>query len=444
MKKITLLLCVYLLCISSIQAQYPDTIVVTTKKVKGFGPFQSSLGFVQEMSKDNHWITTVPEYKGIPNDLDNLMFATEQTDFMQHTFQNYFSGKISEEFFNELKQSWNWHPNESEYSKAFIKVDIGIVAGYDSEGTLKIKIDKNNNYDFSDEQLFTLPEKLPGQNFWGRYNDLLPFEVTYEFFDGEKKTTNAWVYLDYSPIQYNNSDKTVTPIRLSFAFAQHQIGEFEVDGDKYTIAIKSDRAVFRENLSAKVWNEETKNTLSNFDEGIQKNGHTKIGKFYYKIANAKIDGSTITLIKDRSVEERGGNEVGMKAINFVSEAITGEKIVFEELRGNIVLLDFWGTWCAPCREEMPKLKSIYEQYKSKNFKMIGIANDNLESLSKFVKENKIEWTQIIQDNEKSIITDYNVVGYPTTFLIDVDGKILAKSLRANELADKISEIFKNK
>lgn len=444
MKIITLLLYTYFIFISVTFAQYPDTIVVNTIKVKGFGPFQSGLDLVQEMSKDNPWIATVPAYKGIPGNLDHLMFATVETDFMQHTFQNYFSGKISEEFFNELKQSWNWYPNESEYSKAFIKVYIGIVAGYDSEGTLKIKIDKNNNFDFSDDKYFTLPEKIPGQNFWGRYNDLLPFEVTYEFFDGEKKSTNAWIYLDYSPILYNNSEQTETPIQLSFAFAQHQMGEFEVDGDKYTIAIKSDRAVFRDHFSVKVWSEKTKNTLSNFDQGVQKNGHIKIGDFYYRIGNAKIDGSTITLIKDRSVEERGGNEVGMKSINFARESITGDKIVLDELRGNIVLLDFWGTWCAPCREEIPKLKSIYEQYKSKNFKMIGIANDNLESLNKFIKENKIEWAQIIQDNDKAIINDYNVVGYPTTFLIDVDGKILAKNLRAIELADKISEIFKNK
>lgn len=186
------------------------------------------------------------------------------------------------------------------------------------------------------------------------------------------------------------------------------------------------------------------NPLSNFDQGIQKNGHVKIGNFYYRIGNAKIDGSTVTLIKDRSVEQRGGSEVGMKSINFACESTAGEKIVLDELRGNIVLLDFWGTWCAPCREELPKLKSIYEQYKSKNFIMIGIANDNLDSLNKFIKENQIYWPQIVQDNDKSIISDYNVVGYPTTFLIDENGTILAKDLRANELSKKIAEIFNNK
>ena len=323
-------------------------------------------------------------------------------------------------------------------------MEIGIVAGYDSEGTLKIKIDTNNNYDFSDDAYFTLPEKIPGQNFWGRYNDLLPFEVTYEFFDGERKKTNAWVYIDYAPNQYNSSEKVITPIQLSFAFAQHHIGEFEVEGEKYTIAIKSDRAVFRDNFYAKVWTEKTRDSLSKFDQGIPRNGNIKIDGYYYRIKSASIDGSMVTLIKDKSVEERGGNEVGMRAINFESESIFGEKIVLEELRGNIVLLDFWGTWCAPCREEIPKLKSIYEQYKNKNFKLIGIANDKLEALNKFVKENNIEWSQIIQENDKSIISDYNVVAYPTTFLIDEEGKILTKGHSTNGLSEKLAEIFKEK
>lgn len=433
-----------LITLSTSYSQLPDTIVIKTERVKGFGPFPSTLSFVQEMSKDNPWISTIPEYKGIPGDLDHLMFATEQTDFLQYTYQNYYAGNISEEFFNQLKQSWNWHPDESEYSKEFIRVDMGIVAGYDSEGTLKIKIDTNNNYDFSDDEYFTLPEKIPGQNFGGRYNDSLPFEVTYEFFDGTKKKANAWVYIDYPPNQYNSSEKVIIPIQLSFAFSQHHICEFEADGEKYNIAIESDRAVFREQFYAKVWTEKTIDSLSKFDQGIPKNGHAKIGNFYYRISRASIDGNTVILIKDKGVEERGGNEVGMKAINFETESIFGEKIVLEELRGNIVVLDFWGTWCAPCREEIPKLKSIYEKYKSKNFKLIGVANDKLEALNKFVKENNIEWSQIIQENDKSIISNYNVLAYPTIFLLDEEGIILFKGHRTNGLSEKLAEIFKEK
>ena len=444
MKKNIAVLLTSFFIISTLFAQYPDTIIVSTNKVKGFGPFQVSLDFVDELSKDNPWITTVPTYKGIPTDLHHLMFATVQTDFLQHTYQNYILGKVSEERLNELKQAWNWHPVGAEYSKDFIKVDIGIVAGYDSSGTLLIKVDKNNNYDFSDDEYFTLPEKLPGQNFWGRYNDLLPFKAEYEFFDGEKKTTNAWVYLDYPPYRNMDSEKIITPIQLSFAFAQHQIGEFELSGKKYAIAIKSDRAVYRDYYSAKVWNDDTKNTLSNFDEGVKKNSDVKLGDYYYKLGKVNIDGSQIILTKDLSVDLRGGNEVGMKAIEFSAISITGEKIELKKLRGKLVLLDFWGTWCTPCREEIPNLKSIYERFRNKNFEIIGIANDKMEPLSKFGNENGLEWPQILQEKDKSIITDYNVVGYPTLILIDVDGEIISKGLRGAELFDKITEILEPK
>ena len=142
MKIRVLLIYSYLIFVSLLSARYPDTIHVNTKKVKGFGPFPLNVGIVHEMSENNPWLTTVPDYKGMPEDLENLMFAAEQTDFMQHTYQNYIAGKISGERFNELKQAWNWYPDESEYSEDFIKVDIGIVAGYDSAGTLMIKIEK--------------------------------------------------------------------------------------------------------------------------------------------------------------------------------------------------------------------------------------------------------------------------------------------------------------
>lgn len=444
MRKIILFLSFYFLFISTLLAQYPDTIIVETTKIKGTGPFPLIFYPFQEMNKDNPWISTIPEYKGIPTDLEHLMFATESADFLQHTYQNYISGKISEERFNELKESWNWKPNESEYSKEFIKVDIGIIAGYDSTGTLKIKIDRNNNYDFSDDEDFTLPEIKQDQNWNNRYNDSLLIEVSYEYFDGEKKIGKTWMYLDFQMPQIKNPQKIMSPIKLVSIFAEHQFGKFEVNGEKYNLAIKSDRIVFRDFYSAIIWNEKDKNIPLDVQELIDKNGFIKIGQHWYKLGKANIDGSQVQLIKYTDVEKRGGNEVGMNAINFVSESINGEIIELEKLKGNIVYLDFWGSWCSPCREEIPKLKSIYEKYKNKNFKVIGIANDKLEDLQTFIKENNIEWPQILQEKDKSILIDYNIFAYPTTFLLDTNGKIIAKNIRARELSDKLADLYNNK
>mgnify|MGYP005838193935 CR=1 FL=1 len=104
MKIVTTLVYTYFIFISVTSAQYPDTILINTEKVKGFGPFPLVLDFVGKITNDNPWITTTPSYKGIPDSLNHLMFTTVETDFLQHTYQNYISGKITRERFNELKK----------------------------------------------------------------------------------------------------------------------------------------------------------------------------------------------------------------------------------------------------------------------------------------------------------------------------------------------------
>lgn len=443
MKKTIYLLLVSLFMASNILiAQMPDTILIKTERVKGYGPFPRSLSYIQPIQDDSPWINSIPDIKGIPNDLEYLMFATEQTDFRQHTYQSYYNHKIDQERFNSCKESWNWDPSPNEYSKDFVKLDIAIATGYDSSGLFKVKVDKNNNYDLSDDEYFDLPEKIPGQNYWGRYNDLIPFEVMYEYFDGKTiKQTKTWLYLDYSRNLINSKETKPHPIKLVFDFAEHHFGEFMVNDKKYFAAIKTDRAVFRENYKIKIWNNENILENSRPAPDILRNGFVKIEDYYYRFAKASINGGIITLVKDRSVLERGGNQVGFKAINFVGKSINGKEIELSKLKGNIVYLDFWGTWCAPCREEIPKLKSIYEQYKNEKFIMIGIANDKIEDLKKYIKRNDVEWEQILQSKDKSIIADYGVVGYPTTFLIDKEGVIIEKGLRATELLDKLNKIY---
>ena len=373
------------------------------------------------------------------------MFAVEQTDFLQYTYQSYYNNKINDDVFESCKSSWNWNPSSSEYTKDLIKVNIGVAAGYDSLGELKIKVDKNNNYDFSDDEYFTLPEKLSGQNWWGRYSDLSPFEVSYQYYDGSSiKTAKTWIYIDYFITMYNSGQERPNPIVLTFGFAEHHKGEFEINGKKLWAAVKCDRATYRENYNLKLWHDSDGIDSLTYQSEVGRNGYVKIEENYYRFESVSIEGSEIILIKDRSVLERGGNQIGMKAINFVSKSLSGNIIELDKLKGKYVYLDFWGTWCSPCREEIPILKSIYSEYQNENFALIGIANDNFEALLDFVKKQEINWDQILQSEDKSIISDYGVTGYPTTFFIDPEGKIISKNIRAVELSEKLEEIFGKK
>lgn len=426
-------------------AQYPDTIIIKTERVKGYGPFERSTSFIQPLPEDNPWNKAIPTYKGLPDTLEYFMFATEQTDFLQYTYQSYFNNQINNDVFESCKSSWNWNPSPDEYTKDLIKVSIGVVAGYDRNGELKIKVDKNNNYDFSDDEYFTLPEKLPGQNWWGRYSDLSPFEVSYEYYDGNLiKTAKTWIYIDYFISMYNSTQEKPNPIVLTFGFAEHHLGDISINGIKYYAAVVCDRATFRDNYKIKLWNENDNIDSISSQADISRNGFVKIEDNYYRFNFVSANGSEITLVKNRSVLDRGGNQVGFKAINFVSKAISGNIIELDKLKGKYVYLDFWGTWCSPCREEIPILKSIYNEYQNENITLVGIANDNFEELQDFVKKQEIDWEQILQSEDKSIIADYGVTGYPTTFFIDPDGKIISKNIRAVELSEKLKEIFGKK
>ncbi len=422
-------------------SQVPDTIIIKTEIIKGFGPFGQSLSFVKTMEKDNYWNKTIPNIKGVP--LNNLLFSVEQTDFLQHSYQSHEAALLTDETFDNLKSGWNWNPLEAEYSKIPIKLDIAIAAFLDESGKVKILVDKNNNYDLSDETPFSLPDFIPGQNYWGRYNDLLPFKVEYEtFVNGKIEKSFTWLYLDYDISMTKIKIDKTTELVLGRSFAEYHSGEFKIKNKTYIAAVKSDRAAFRDYYTLKVWEKGNETTQSEFGEGISKNGNIRIDDYYYTLNKITTDGKYITLIKNESVETLGGSDINMKAVNFISKSMDGQEINLSSLKGNYVLLDFWGTWCSPCVAEIPSLKKIYDTYKEKNFKIIGIAADNKEAVDKFVKEKNVEWSQILQSEEKSILSLYGVQHYPTTFLIDPNGIIIAKDIRTQELEIKLKELIK--
>jgi hypothetical protein len=143
MKKSLSVLLTLICFISNISlAQLPDTIRIKTDRIKGYGPFERSTSFIQPLTEDNPWNKAIPNYKGLPDTLEYFMFATEQTDFLQYTYQSYYNNTLNHEVFESCKSSWNWNPSPNEYTKDLVKVNIGVVAGYDSNGELKSKLTK--------------------------------------------------------------------------------------------------------------------------------------------------------------------------------------------------------------------------------------------------------------------------------------------------------------
>jgi thiol-disulfide isomerase/thioredoxin len=133
------------------------------------------------------------------------------------------------------------------------------------------------------------------------------------------------------------------------------------------------------------------------------------------------------------------------AIAFSVKSSKGAELSLDKLKGKIVLLDFWASWCGPCRAEMPEVKRIWKKYGGDSFVIVGINLDsNRNSFESYVKQEEVVWPQYYDGmgwNNK-IARLYNVHAIPQTILIDQDGVIRAMGLRGGALYDKIGDLLK--
>jgi peroxiredoxin len=146
-------------------------------------------------------------------------------------------------------------------------------------------------------------------------------------------------------------------------------------------------------------------------------------------------------------EESFTSAIGVMAPEFSSSSIDGQKVSLSDYRGRYVLIDFWASWCLPCRAQNPALLKAYEKYKENKFSILGISLDygkrGKEMWLKAINMDHLTWDQVSDlngfDNEAS--NKYQITAVPTNFLIDPNGMIIGKNLHANELEARLQEIF---
>ncbi|MCJ0741106.1 TlpA family protein disulfide reductase [Pedobacter montanisoli] len=141
---------------------------------------------------------------------------------------------------------------------------------------------------------------------------------------------------------------------------------------------------------------------------------------------------------------------GSPAINFERKDKDGNLVNLANYKGRVVLLDFWGSWCGPCRASHPHLKELYKKYHSKGFEIIAVAHERGNTVEEAKKswlnaiaEDGINWTHILNKDgieKQDIVKDYNVMAFPTKILIDKEGKILLRiSASATDDIDRALE-----
>ena len=134
--------------------------------------------------------------------------------------------------------------------------------------------------------------------------------------------------------------------------------------------------------------------------------------------------------------------IGKPASDFQVTGLNGEKLSLEKHRGQVVLLDFWATWCGPCIVEMPNVKKAYEKYKDSKFQIIGISLDrSKEPLEAYIEKEELAWLHY-WDNTQKVSRLYEVQAIPSTFLIDGAGVIRKTNLRGHALEHAVAELVK--
>ncbi|MEO6681238.1 MAG: TlpA disulfide reductase family protein [Ginsengibacter sp.] len=136
--------------------------------------------------------------------------------------------------------------------------------------------------------------------------------------------------------------------------------------------------------------------------------------------------------------------IGKIAPDFSHKDINGKEISLSQYRGKYVLLDFWASWCAPCRAENPNVVKAYDQYKAKSFTVLGLSVDREVDRDKWLKaveEDALPWAQILDEAEKSTADIYSIKSIPANYLINPEGVIIAKNLRGKELHDVLEELL---
>ncbi|MBP6794349.1 MAG: AhpC/TSA family protein [Saprospiraceae bacterium] len=165
----------------------------------------------------------------------------------------------------------------------------------------------------------------------------------------------------------------------------------------------------------------------------------------YKLLSEEVKNSFFGTRLKTMVEASEKTAMNAIAPDFEGMTPDGKVLKLSQFKGKYVLIDFWASWCGPCRQENPNVVKLYNNYKANGFEILGVSLDQeKEKWVSAISEDQLTWPHIsdLKGWKSSIAALYGVQGIPQNFLIDKDGKIIAKALRGQGLSEKLVELIK--
>ncbi|MGX1023325.1 thioredoxin-like domain-containing protein [Psychroflexus sp. MBR-150] len=167
-------------------------------------------------------------------------------------------------------------------------------------------------------------------------------------------------------------------------------------------------------------------------------------KSIYNSFSNEVKDHTLGKLLAENIAKMSKTDIGAKVEMFEAPTPGGDVLSLKDAMGKLTLIDFWASWCKPCRMENPNVVSVYNDYKDKGFSIISVSLDkNKSSWEKAIKDDKMDWYHIsnLKYWNEPIAKEWGVRSIPATFLIDENGVIVAKNLRGNALRQKVDEIL---
>lgn len=187
------------------------------------------------------------------------------------------------------------------------------------------------------------------------------------------------------------------------------------------------------------------NIFSAYMADVVKGESHERGKVLYDLLSEKNKGSFYGRLLKKHTDDLAVSALGYSCPDFTVTDEAGNKVTLNSQKGNVLILDFWASWCGPCREEMKNLRKQYEEFKEKGIRVMSISlDDSEEKWRKACEEERIPWLSAWENKgwKKSEIRKlFGIETIPFIVLLDKDGNIVAKNIRRNNLREKIIELL---
>jgi peroxiredoxin len=241
--------------------------------------------------------------------------------------------------------------------------------------------------------------------------------------------------------------------KWSITFVELEDAKAKMDSNKIAKIYNDQSPIYREErriLTRSYIREFTNSAVSAYLIFVDNDLSLDSLKYYYSLLQPANQQGFYGNYIVSSIRKQENLQIGRPAPDFVQTDLKGNQISLSSYRGNYILLEFWASWCIPCRKESPYLKKAYSKYHDKGFEIISFSMDGPEYKNAWldaIKKDGLSWIQLcdfkVWDSEVIILYNYlGGKGIPANYLINPNGDIIAKDLRGDELEDILSQLIK--